>query len=153
MANECPACAHALYRGAAVLISQRLRQTNKALQEHSGVGLKLIQEVMEQTSIFACLSQTCLDLNDTSSAIVTKLAAAVPMIGQIVNAHPELTLEMSELEQQIEDVFLMETQKFDRISQHLTLILQQFDNIRRVAAGQNPVAQKGDTHLRDDRAS
>ena len=152
LTKQHPSCAEALYRGAAVLISQRLRQTNKALQEHSGTGQKLIEQIMSQNKISNFLTITRSDVDDTSGAIVKKLASAIPMIEQILQAHPELKIELAELEQQIEDVFLLEAQKFDRISQQLFLIMQQFENIRRVAAGEAPTKLRGDTHLFDNEA-
>jgi CRP-like cAMP-binding protein len=144
-------CAFAFYKGAAVLVADRLRDTNQALQEQITSGQHLLTRILTTENVSRHLIQTKEDVEATGSNIVSKLVSAVPVLTEIKATHPELHGVLDELERQIEEVFLVESQKFDRIAQQLHLILQQYENIKRVANGFQPLQLRGDAGLFDGR--
>ena len=138
---------NAFYKGAAIALSGRLRETNLTLQSQIREAQKLVETLMERDHVANHLIQTRVVVEDTGSVIVQKLADVIPQLRELKSQHPEMAARLEELELKLEDVFLVESQKFDRIAQQLHLIYQHFENIRRVATAGQPLPVRGDKSL------
>ncbi len=142
-----PGSAAAFYQGASYLLSTRLRLVNSRLSEQLAVGHNLITDFIKDSEVHLHLSETRSELSQTGDTVVGKLMQLVPFIQGISKNFPDAQQELEALQNKIEEIFLIDSQNFDRISQQLDLITQHFENLQRVANGGQAVPLRGDRSL------
>lgn len=142
-----PGSAFGFYKGAALMLSSRLRHIDSKLSEEITLGRDILSEIIDSSSLTVDISQTRSDLADTGGKVVSKLMDVMPILDRLIQKHPELGHELTGLAKKIEDVFLIDSQNFDRISQQLDQILQHFENMQRLASGGSVVPVSGDRNL------
>jgi len=142
-----PGCAYAFYKGAALLLSSRLRQVNGKLNEQITEVHGLISEVLKESQVPHQLTVTMSEVNQTGANVVNKLMQVMPVLMELQKKFPAAGPDIEALQKVIEEVFLIDSQNFDRISQQLDLIFQQFENIKRVANGGTAIPLGGDRNL------
>lgn len=142
-----PGCAYAFYKGAALLLSSRLRQVNSKMNEELSNVHLMISEAIKNSQVPRQLTETMSEVNQTGNNVVTKLMQVMPMLIELQTKFPTAKSDIEKLQQVLEDVFLIDSQNFDRISQQLDLIFQQFENIKRVANGGIAIPLAGDRNL------
>lgn len=140
-------CAHAFYKGAAHLLSTRLRNVNTHISEEIAAGQQLIASMLSQSELGRHLSITRSEVNRTGDAVVGKLMQVMPTVDMLLQKYPTAQDLIQQLKTQLEEIFLIDAQNFDRISQQLDLILQHFENLKRVASGGSMLPVKGDQNL------
>ncbi len=145
--EEVPGSAAAFFQGSSFLLASRLRQVNARLTEQLAVGQNLITDFVKQSEVHLHLSETRTELTHTGDTVVGKLMQLVPIIQQIGQQFPAAKADLEVLQNKIEDIFLIDSQNFDRISQQLDLITQHFENLQRVANGGTAVPLRGDRSL------
>jgi predicted nucleic acid-binding Zn-ribbon protein len=144
---DMPGCAYAFYKGAALLLSSRLRQVNSKLNQELSNVHSLIMEALKNSQLPRQLTETMSEVNQTGTNVVTKLMQVMPALLELQKKFPEAQRDIEDLQKVLEEVFLIDSQNFDRISQQLDLIFQQFENIKRVANGGTVVPLAGDRNL------
>jgi CRP-like cAMP-binding protein len=142
-----PGCAYAFYKGAALLLSSRLRQVNGKLNEELSNVHTMIMDALKNSQLPRHLAETMSEVNQTGTNVVTKLMQVMPVLMDMQKKFPEAHHDIEQLQKVLEDVFLIDSQNFDRISQQLDLIFQQFENIKRVANGGTAIPLAGDRNL------
>ncbi|WP_141734326.1 Crp/Fnr family transcriptional regulator [Oligoflexus tunisiensis] len=142
-----PGCAYSFYKGAALLLSSRLRQVNSKLNEQLSEFHNLITDVLKDSQVSRQLTETMSEVNETGANVVTKLMQIMPVLNNLHKKFPAAKLDIEQLQKVLEEVFLVDSQNFDRISQQLDLIYQQFENIKRVANGGTAIPLAGDRNL------
>jgi CRP-like cAMP-binding protein len=142
-----PGCAYAFYKGAALLLSSRLRQVNGRLNEEISNVHALITDALKNSQVPRQLTETMSEVNQTGTNVVTKLMQVMPVLMDLQKKFPDARSDIEQLQKVLEDVFLIDSQNFDRISQQLDLIFQQFENIQRVAHGGTAIPLAGDRNL------
>lgn len=142
-----PGCAYAFYKGAALLLSSRLRQVNSKLNEEISNVHALITDVLKNSQVPRQLTEAMSEVNQTGTNVVTKLMQVMPVLMDLQKKFPDARHDIEQLQKVLEDVFLIDSQNFDRISQQLDLIFQQFENIKRVANGGTAIPLAGDRNL------
>jgi CRP-like cAMP-binding protein len=142
-----PGCAYSFYKGAALLLSSRLRQVNSRLNEELSNVHGLINDAIKNSQVSRQLTETMSEVNQTGTNVVTKLMQVMPVLMELQKKFPAAQGDIEKLQKVLEDVFLIDSQNFDRISQQLDLIFQQFENIKRVANGGFAIPLAGDRNL------
>lgn len=142
-----PGCAYSFYKGAALLLSSRLRQVNSKLNEELSNVHMLITDALKNSQVPRQLTETMSEVNQTGTNVVTKLMQVMPVLVEMQKKFPDARTDIEQLQKVLEDVFLIDSQNFDRISQQLDLIFQQFENIKRVANGGTAIPLAGDRNL------
>lgn len=142
-----PGCAYAFYKGAALLLSSRLRQVNGKLNEQITEVHGLISEVLKKSQVPRQLAEAMSEVNQTGANVVNKLMQVMPILKDLQKKFPAARPEVEALQSALEEVFLIDSQNFDRIFQQLDLILRQFENIQRVANGGTAIPLGGDRNL------
>lgn len=140
-------CSHAFYKGAAHLLSARLRNVNTHISEEIAAGQRLIVSMLSQSDLGRHLSITKSEVNRTGDAVVGKLMQIMPTVNTLLEKYPTAQTLIQELRSRLEEIFLIDAQNFDRISQQLDMILQHFENLRRVASGGAVLPLKGDQNI------
>lgn len=125
--------AMSFYRGAAEMLSKRLRSTNDAISKQLDMAQSTMQQIYESNQLSQFLGKTRSTIDDTGSN----------MVGQLLS----LVMELSDIGKRIEGLVLVESQNFDVISQQMDLIMQFFENMRRVLKGEEALDLKGDVRL------
>ncbi len=139
--------AKGFYQSAAALVSQRLRQTNLKVVGEVQSALECIDKMFETSGLSKKILQTQGELDEAGGNIVSKLIQVMPLLDQVREVSPGSSDLLQELQAKLEDIFLVESQKFDRISQELNLLVQYFENLKRVASGGVPLEISGDEKL------
>ncbi|MBF0441223.1 MAG: Crp/Fnr family transcriptional regulator [Oligoflexales bacterium] len=139
--------AHAFYKGAALLLSSRLRKTNVSLLTQLKLGQEILKNLIERQGVGEYLDQTRDAIEDTGYNIVKRVADILPKLNEIEHQYPELRDWLMKLEQELAGVYIIESQRFDRIAQQISIISQHFENIRRVVSGEEPLPIVGDKNL------
>jgi CRP-like cAMP-binding protein len=142
-----PGCAYSFYKGAALLLSSRLRHVNSRLNEQLSEVHNLITDALKDSQVSRHLTETMSEVNETGTNVVTKLMQVMPELNQLQTKFPAAKADIERLQKVLEEVFLVDSQNFDRISQQLDLIFQQFENIKRVANGGTAIPLAGDRNL------
>jgi len=144
---EFPESSVAFYRSSAILLSKRLRHTTERLNKELHLGQTLLQALMRESATGSEIAQAKSNVERTGHTVVSKLMELSPLIDTIEAKHPEAYEDIEHLRKKIEEVFLIDTQEFDRISQQLNQIEQHFENLRRVASGGEAMPLTGDRNL------
>lgn len=146
-----PSEAYAFYKGAALLLDGRLRETNDRLIEQINGVHDAIIDILGKSVISDYLEETRASVEDTGCAIVSRLSKALSGLEAITEHYPELAGGIRDASTEIEEVFLVEAQKVDRIAQQLSIIWQHFENIKRIAMGGESQEIRGDKNLFEGR--
>ncbi len=142
-----PACAAAFHQGASLLLSSRLRNLNTRINEEISQGYSLVTSLLQRSDVSQQLSVTRKEVNRTGDRVVSKLMTLMPLLDNLQQKYPTARGDLDQLRSQIEEVFLVDSQNFDRISQQLDLIVQHFENLQRVANGGQAIPLVGDLSL------
>ncbi len=142
-----PGCAYSFYKGAALLLSSRLRHVNSKMNEEISEVHSLISGILTDSQVPRQLTETMSEVNQTGAAVVSKLMQVMPLLTNLQKKFPDTRTDLEHLQKVLEDVFLIDSQNFDRISQQLDLIFQQFENIKRIANGGTAIPLAGDRNL------
>ncbi len=145
--EEFPGSSDAFYRSSAILLSLRLRQTTQLLNKELSAGQSLLKTLITDPVTGNKITQTKNNVEKTGHTVVNKLMDVIPLLEAIIRKYPVAEQDLNKLRQKIEDVFLVDSQEFDRITQQLGQIEQHFDNIRRVANGGDSLPLAGDRNL------
>lgn len=142
-----PGSSAAFYRGAAKLLSSRLRHTDAILNQQIEIGTNLIVKIINNSKVNLRLNETKAGVNDTGERVISRLMHVLPKLDQIQQKSPDVASLIDELRHELEEIFLVDAQNFDRMSQQLDLIIQHFDNLKRVANGGTAIPIRGDVSL------
>lgn len=138
----------AFYRGAAELLSERLRQQNFRVGEEIERIENLLCEGGYQESLFARLGKTKNSVKDTGISIFDKLEEIIPVIKFLErNTSGESLKAVEKIATNIGYLLKMDVQNFDIISQQIDLIHQYIENLRRVSTGQKLMEVSGDQNI------
>ena len=148
--EENPLFAKGFYQSASLMLSTRLRQTNEKVVREVGRAIKIMDQMFDESGLVNKIKQTQGELDEAGGSIMGKLMHVIPLIERIADEAPEIGSLSLDLKHKIEDVFLIESQKFDRISQEMNLLMQYFENLKIVASGGEPKKIKGDKNLFKD---
>jgi hypothetical protein len=144
-----PNLSNPFYKGAAILIADRLRHANSEIIR----GYHFVSSVLDESGFDFKLGKTRSILNETGSKIISGLLGTLPMIDTIIEKYPSVKNELEEVHDKIESVLLAEGQNFDRLAQQLDHILQHFANLKCIVNGGIPQDISGDTMIFDERPS
>lgn len=139
--------ANSFYKCVSSVLSSRLRSANRTVSEEIAKGMAYISKMIEENNIESKLMQTQQDLNTTGDSIVSKLVHVMPHLDDLQKNHDDISEKVEDLKGKLEDVFLIESQKFDRISQQMGLIMQIFENVYRAVNGAEQLGLRGDAFL------
>lgn len=145
--QDVPGSAHAFYRGAAKLLSSRLRHTDAILNQQIEIGTNLIVKIINNSKVNLRLNETKASVNNTGEKVISRLMHVLPLLDEIQQSSPGVSALVDKLRKELEDIFLIDAQNFDRMSQQLDLIIQHFDNLKRIANGGTAVPLRGDVNL------
>ncbi len=135
------------YRGAAELVSKRLRNTNEAISKQLDMAQKIMGEMSQNSHLSQFLGKTRSSIDNTGSNMVGQLLGIVLEIDKVAKRVESEQAHLGEIGQKLEALVLTESQNFDVISQQMDLIMQFFNNMRRVLKGEAPQEIKGDLKL------
>ncbi len=144
--------AQQFYRGAAWMMSERLRHTNKRITEQVEHASKKLNDFMREIEVVAKLDKTKNSLDETGFSIVSRMnviASGLRRIEEWTNNSDDAKAELSAIQKQVSEVMLGESQNFDRICQMLDQLNQHFDNLKAVVHGSDRKTIKGDLKLFD----
>lgn len=135
--------AQSFYESAALTLSNRLRLTNQKINTEINVGMSAVSKAMDEAHITRKIEQTRSDLEETGVNIIRNLQQVFPKLQTSPDIEDSIQKDLA----QLQTLILLESQKFDRLSQQLDLIKQHMQNIKRVASGIEPLEVGGDDRL------
>lgn len=138
-----PQLYNAFYKGAAILIADRLRRASKIITQ----GYQFAASVLEDSEFDFKLGRTRSILNETGNNIVSQLCEVLPLLDKFIEDFPGDTEKIMEIKNKIYSVAFAEGQNFDRLEQQLDHILYHFANLKIIINGGTPLELKGDTTL------
>ena len=138
-----PKLYHSFYKGAAILIADRLRKASNIITE----GYQLVASVLDDSEVDFKLGKTRSILDNTGNNILSRLFEVLPLLDEIIEESPPEKEKLSEVKNKIESVLFAEGQNFDRLGQQLDHILQHFGNLKIIINGGTPEKVVGDTTL------
>ena len=138
--------AAAFYRGAALILSQRLRNTNFKVEEEMEKGRTVIRDMVDSDGIIAKLGHTQGSLNVTGESMVQKLSELLPLLDSMTTQIQDST-HVDQLKSTIKNVLTIDSQNFDIISQQMDQINQHLINIQRLMSGLDISEVKGDARI------
>ncbi|MBC7661600.1 MAG: cyclic nucleotide-binding domain-containing protein [Chitinophagaceae bacterium] len=144
---QIPDSAPAFYRGSAVQLASRLRLFNQRLDQVLEIGQGMLSKVIQSSEVEKKISVTKSALDSTGESVVNKLMEIMPYFDALIHEHPATKPQIDILRERIENVFLVDAQNFDRISQQLNQIQQHFENMRRLTNGGTIVPIVGDRNI------
>lgn len=145
--SEVPDSAPAFYRGSAVQLVSRIRHLNLWLDQALEIGQSMLTKVIQASEVGKKISVTKSTLDSTGERVVSKLMDIMPYFETLVHEYPATKPQVDVLRGRIENVFLVDAQNFDRISQQLNQIQQHFENMRRLANGGSIIPIVGDLNI------
>lgn len=138
-----PKLYNAFYKGAAILIADRLRRASKIITQ----GYQFVAGVLDDSEVDSKLGKTRSILNNTGNNIISRLFEVLPLLDQLLEESPHDGIKISEIKNKIESVVFAEGQNFDRLGQQMDHILQHFANLKVIINGGSPQKVMGDTTL------
>jgi len=139
--------AAAFYKGAAYILSSRLRNTNLRIETEMDKGRTVIQNMIDKDGVLAKLGHTQFSLNDTGESMVSKLANLLPDIENIKKELPHTSESLDSIRNTIKQVLTIDSQSFDLISQQMDQINQYLINIQRIMTGLDIHEVQGDKNI------
>jgi CRP/FNR family transcriptional regulator len=137
----------AFYKGAAQILSSRLRNTNTRIESEMDKGRTVIHKMIDKDGVLAKLGLTQFSLNDTGESMISKLANLLPDIENIKNEMPHASDSLDTIRNTIKQVLTIDSQSFDLISQQMDQINQYLINIQRIMSGLDIHEVKGDKNI------
>lgn len=138
----------AFYRGAAELLSNRLRQQNIRVGEEIRHIEKLLDKENYEESLFAHLGQAKNSIQSVGTDIFSKLQDVMSMLKPLEkSSDKEASQAAKEMSALLTEVLKFDSQSFDIISQQLDQIHQYVENLRRVSGGQQLLEISGDQNI------
>ncbi len=137
----------AFYKGAAHILADRLRQTNRRVEEEMEKGRTVIQDMVKENGIIAKVGHTQGSLNNTGESMISKLALLLPLCDEIKAEHSDIGEKMDSMKKSIKDIIIIDSQNFDIISQQMDQINQHLINIQRIMSGLDIHEVSGDTRI------
>ncbi|MDM8535734.1 cyclic nucleotide-binding domain-containing protein [Desulfobacterales bacterium HSG17] len=134
---------NSFYKGAAILIADRLRRASKIITE----GYQFVVSVLDESEVDSKLGKTRSILNETGNNIVSRLFEVLPLLDEVIEESAHDVKKISEIKNIIESVVFAEGQNFDRLGQQLDHVLQHFGNLKIIINGGSPQEVMGDTTL------
>jgi len=141
--------AAAFYRGAAKILSKRLRDTNLKVESEMDKGRVVIHDMVKEKGILYKIGHTQYSINDTGESLITKLTNLLPIMDKLASEIPDKAVELKELKASIKNVITVDSQNFDIISQQMDQINQHLTNIHRSINGLDNNSVKGDAKIFD----
>lgn len=141
-----PKLSFAFYKGAAIVIADRLRKMDSKITE----GYQFVSAMLDESELDMKLGKTRLALDKSGDNLVSQLAETLPAIENVSRTHPSARRDLKEIRDKIESVIFSEGQNLDRLAQQLDHILQHFQNLRRIAEGETPEPIRGDQSIFKD---
>lgn len=138
--------AAAFYRGAALILSKRLRNTNFKVEEEMEKGRTVIRDMVDSDGIIAKLGHTQGSLNVTGENMIQKLSDLLPTL-DVLSTQISDTASIDQLKATIKNVLTIDSQNFDIISQQMDQINQHLINIQRLMSGLDIHDVKGDSKI------
>jgi len=139
--------AAAFYKGAAQILSKRLRDTNTRIESEMEKGRTVIRNMIDKDGVIAKLGHTQYSLNDTGGNMITKLASLLPDLDQIKKNIPQATDTLDTIKNTIRQVLTIDSQSFDLISQQMDQINQYLVNMQRIMNGLDIHEVQGDKNI------
>lgn len=137
----------AFYKGAAQILSTRLRNTNMRIETEMDKGRTVIQNMIDKDGVLAKLGHTQFSLNDTGESMIAKLANLLPSLENIKHDMPNAAESLDNIRSTIKQVLTIDSQGFDLISQQMDQINQYLINIQRIMSGLDIHEVKGDKNI------
>ncbi|MDH4262118.1 MAG: cyclic nucleotide-binding domain-containing protein [Spirochaetia bacterium] len=137
----------AFYKGAAQILSSRLRNTNTRIEGEMDKGRTVIQNMIDKDGVLAKLGHTQFSLNDTGESMIAKLSNLLPDIESIKLDLPNASESLESIKKTIKQVLTIDSQSFDLISQQMDQINQYMINIQRIMSGLDIHEVKGDKNI------
>ena len=137
----------AFYKGAAEMLSQRLRNTNLRIENEMNKGQTVIHKMVDKDGVLAKLGHTQFSLNDTGESMIAKLAELLPNLEKLKNSLPGSGEAVDNIRNTIKQVLTIDSQSFDLISQQMDQINQYLINIQRIMSGLDIHEVKGDKNI------
>lgn len=147
MLNQDPVFSADFFKGASLLLSERLRTTNAKMDNELAEGYKNIKNIINNLEVGSKLDKTRNSLDQTGANIVTKIYEIIPEIDKIRKDETEHNADLKKVSELLEEIALIDSQNFDRVCQMLDQIKQNFDNLKRIIYGGQVQEIKGDAHL------
>jgi len=141
----------AFYKGAALILSNRLRNTNLMVEKEIEKGRTVIKNMTHEGGVLEKLGHTQYSLNDTGETMIAKLTGILPKLDQIKghsDGVPQAAATMiDDLKKEIKNILLIDSQSFDIISQQMDQINQHILNVQRILKGLEIDTVKGDANI------
>lgn len=139
--------AAAFYKGAAQILSSRLRNTNIRIENEMDKGRTVIQNMIEKDGVLAKLGYTQYSLNDTGESMVGKLAMLLNNVDSLKSEMPQAAQSLDQIKSTITQVLTIDSQSFDLISQQMDQINQYLINMQRIMSGLDIHEVTGDKNI------
>jgi|GEM_PF-1539264 len=139
--------AAAFYKGAAHILSSRLRNTNDRVETEMDKGRTVIQNMIDKDGVLAKLGHTQFSLNDTGESMISKLANLLPNLEKIKSDMPHAADSLDVIRNTIKQVLTIDSQSFDLISQQMDQINQYLINMQRIMSGLDIHEVRGDKNI------
>ncbi len=137
---------HSFYKGASILIAERLRHANREIIS----GYHFVDTMLKESKLGFKLEKTRLVLDETGSSLNSRLIEVLPIMEKAIQDCPAAAKDLEIVKDKIESVLFAEGQIFDRLSQQLDHILQHFENMKRIVNGGTPMEITGDRLIFED---
>lgn len=139
--------AAAFYKGAAHIISNRLRDTNNLIEEEMEKSRTVIEDMVRDDGIIEKIGHTQGSLNNTGESMISKLTALLPACDELKAEGGDIGVKTDAMKKSIKDIITIDSQNFDIISQQMDQINQHLINIQRLMSGLDIHEVSGDTRI------
>ncbi len=144
--NE-PEISDPFYKGAAILIADRLREANNEITR----GAQFVASIIDASKVDLKLGKTRSILDKIGGAITSQLFDLISDIDATIAHCPAARAELETVKSKIQSIVFEEGQNFDRIVQQLDHIFQHFNNLKCIVHGGTPEAVLGDVEIFEER--
>ncbi len=125
------------YRGATLLVSDRLRNTNQKISGEIAKSIRMARDLIEEISTAGGLSDTQEDFQSAGSAIISSMTSIVKQLLVLKESNREISKEeIAGVANQAKQIYYSEFSVFDKVNKRLKALGQHLENVNRVLSDQ-----------------
>ena len=137
------------FKGVALLLSHRLRSTNRVVKIRVTEIRDTVVEMIEENNLLKKVANTRKSLEDLGNTVIDRISSILPELERLeeVESYEDRKQIIESLAADLKKITLGDLQMVDRISQKIDMIMQFLENIEKAVSHQAFSDIKGDTNL------
>ena len=137
------------FKGVALLLSQRLRSTNRVVKIRVTEIRDTVCEMIEENNLLKKVANTRKSLEDLGNTVLDHISVVLPDLERLneIESPEERQQIINKVTKDLKSIMLGDLQMVDRISQKVDMIMQFLENIEKAVSNQAFSDIKGDSGL------